>query len=298
MRRLTHDQFRLRALARQFPIISGRGSDAVVELFRRLGPIQSQVPRAPFLTISSRLPGVSYETVCTLFESHRLVKTSNIRGTVHTSVAEQFGCLDAVARATRAGQVRNVLTTIPDLAQKYNGVEFQVNTRLTNATIFGGLTIGRDEGDQDSGDMNNPNVRINNNGAIGFDSTYQVRGGFTYRFPYDMQFSGSIREATGLPQTRVYPVTTSVVPGLTQVTQNVQAVPRGEFRYPWQNLVDLRFTKVFRSGRTRIEPTVDVFNIFNNNATTNVVTTIGSSLGRPSAIVMGRLLRVGGHIAF
>jgi hypothetical protein len=199
--------------------------------------------------------------------------------------------------ATR-GQVRNVLTTIPDLAQKYNGVEFQVNTRLTNATIFGGLTIGRDEGDQDSGDMNNPNVRINNNGAIGFDSTYQVRGGFTYRFPYDMQFSGSIREATGLPQTRVYPVTTSVVPGLTQVTQNVQAVPRGEFRYPWQNLVDLRFTKVFRSGRTRIEPTVDVFNIFNNNATTNVVTTIGSSLGRPSAIVMGRLLRVGGHIAF
>jgi hypothetical protein len=44
-----------------------------------------------------------------LFESHRLVKTSNIRGTVHTSVAEQFGCLDAVARATRAAQVRNVL---------------------------------------------------------------------------------------------------------------------------------------------------------------------------------------------
>ena len=94
MRRLTHDQLRLRALARQFPIISGRGSDTVVDLFRRVGPIQSQVPRAPFLTISSRLPGVSYETVCTLFESHRLVKTSNIRGTVHTSVAEQFGCLD------------------------------------------------------------------------------------------------------------------------------------------------------------------------------------------------------------
>jgi len=109
VRRLTHDQLRLRALARQFPIISGRGSDTVVDLFRRLGPIQSQVPRAPFLTISSRLPGVSYETVCTLFESHRLVKTSNIRGTVHTSVAEQFGCLDAVARATRAAQVRNVL---------------------------------------------------------------------------------------------------------------------------------------------------------------------------------------------
>ena len=196
------------------------------------------------------------------------------------------------------GSVRNVLMTIPDLRHTYNGVEFQVHTRLPNATLFGGLTIGRDYGDQDSGDLNNPNVRINNVGAIGFDSTYQVRAGFSYRMPYDLQLSGSVREATGLPDTRVFPVTTSVVPGLTQVTQNVQVVPRGEFRYPWQNLVDLRFTKVFRTNRLRLEPTVDLYNIFNDNAVTSAVATIGPSLGRPSAIVMGRLLRVGGQITF
>ena len=89
--------------------MSGRGPEAVLELFRRLGPIQSQVPRAPFLTISSRLPGVGYQTVCTLFESHQLVKTSNIRGTVHSSVVDQFAWLDAVARATRVNQLRKVL---------------------------------------------------------------------------------------------------------------------------------------------------------------------------------------------
>jgi hypothetical protein len=55
---------------------------------------------------------------------------------------------------------------------------------------------------------------------------------------------------------------------------------------------------VFRAGRTKIEPTVDLYNLFNNNAVTNAVTTIGSSLGRPSAIVMGRLLRIGGHVTF
>ena len=88
------------------------------------------------------------------------------------------------------------------------------------------------------------------------------------------------------------------MPGLTQVTQNVQVAPRGEFRYPWQNLVDIRVSKTFRAGKARIEPTLDLFNIFNNNATTNVVTTIGSSLGRPSAIVMGRLVRVGAHMTF
>src|SRR4029450_1461248 len=109
VRRLTDDQLRLHALRRQFPAIDGRGPAAVVELFQRLGPIQSQVPRAPFLTISSRLPGVSYDTVCDLFESHRLLKTSNIRGTVHTSVPEQFALLDAVAPRPRAAQLRRGL---------------------------------------------------------------------------------------------------------------------------------------------------------------------------------------------
>jgi hypothetical protein len=199
--------------------------------------------------------------------------------------------------ATRTS-VRNVLTTVPDLRQTYNGVEFQMNSRLPRATLFGGLTIGRDEGDQDSGDLNNPNVRINNVGAVGFDSTYQIRGGWSYQLPYRLQFSGSIREATGLPQARTFTVTTSLVPGLTQVTQNVQVVPRGEFRYPWVNLVDLRFAKVVQVRGVRVEPTVDLFNIFNDNAVTNAVTTVGSSLGRPSAIVMGRLVRVGGRIAF
>jgi hypothetical protein len=170
--------------------------------------------------------------------------------------------------------------------------------RLSRATLFGGVTVGRDYGDQDSGDLNNPNVRINNTGSIGFDSTYQVRGGWSYRLPYDLQFAGSIREATGLPQNRTFPVTTSLVPGLTQVTQNVQVVPRGEFRYPWQNLVDIRVTKVWNRNGVRFEPTFDVFNLFNDAAVTSAVTTVGSSLGRPSAIVMGRLLRVGGHIIF
>jgi hypothetical protein len=194
--------------------------------------------------------------------------------------------------------VQNELTTIPDLKQTYNGAEFQVNTRLSQGNVFGGLTIGRDFGDMDSGDLNNPNNRINNQGYVGFDATYQIRGGFSYRAPFALQFSGSVREATGLPQTRVYPVTTTQVPGLTQVTQNVQVAQRGDFRYPWVNLVDLRFARSFAAGSTRFEPTIDVFNLFNNNAVTSAVTTIGTSLGRPSAIVMGRLLRVGGRITF
>ena len=199
--------------------------------------------------------------------------------------------------ATR-GLVRNVLTTVPDLQQWYNGVEFQVNARLSRATVFGGFTLGKSYGDQDSGDLNNPNVRINNRGNIGFDAPVQFRSGFRYRLPYEVQVSGSVRAASGLPQTRTYTVTTTTVPGLTQVTQSVQLVPRGEYRYPANNLVDLRLVKIFNFESVKMEPTLDVYNIFNSNAITNAVTTVGSSLGRPSAIIMGRLMRVGLHMTF
>ena len=109
VRRLTADEFRHGTLQRQFPRVSSTEPGAVLELFERLGPVQSQVPRSPFLTVSSRVPGTSYATINNLFEQHRLLKTSNLRGTVHTSTREQFGWLDAVARRSRAAQLRNHL---------------------------------------------------------------------------------------------------------------------------------------------------------------------------------------------
>ena len=63
-------------------------------------------------------------------------------------------------------------------------------------------------------------------------------------------------------------------------------------------MLDLRLSRNMQMGNLRFEPIVDLFNVFNNNAVTNANTTIGSSLLRPSAIIMGRLLRVGGRIKF
>ena len=96
MTRLGPEELAGRTLRRQFPDLPGRGPDDVLALFDRLGPIQSQVPRAPFLAASSRLPGVAYDTVNGLFADHRLVKTSSLRGTVHTSTA-------AIIPPTRCG---------------------------------------------------------------------------------------------------------------------------------------------------------------------------------------------------
>ena len=107
--RTSPDELAARTLARQFPALPARGDAAVLELFRRLGPVQSQVPRSPFLTVASRLPGVDHATVSGLFASHRLLKTSSLRGTVHTSGREHYPWLDAVARRGRAGTIRSQL---------------------------------------------------------------------------------------------------------------------------------------------------------------------------------------------
>ena len=109
MTRISADELRRSTLARQFPAIDARDGSAVLELFECLGPIQSQVPRAPFLTVASRLPGVPYQVVSDLFAAHHLLKASSIRGTVHTSTRADFVRLDAVCRRPRESVLRRVL---------------------------------------------------------------------------------------------------------------------------------------------------------------------------------------------
>jgi Winged helix DNA-binding domain len=105
----TLEQLRRATLRRQFPRVRGRGPATVVELVRRIGPIQSQAPRAPFLGIAARLPGVDHAAIAAAFEAYDIVKGSNIRGTVHVSVREHFPLLDAVTRRTFEASWRNNL---------------------------------------------------------------------------------------------------------------------------------------------------------------------------------------------
>ena len=63
-------------------------------------------------------------------------------------------------------------------------MEIQVNTHVRKAMLFGGFTVGRNYGDTDGGlDYNDPNNLIGNRGVIGYDSTYQIRAGFSYELP-------------------------------------------------------------------------------------------------------------------
>lgn len=99
-------------LGRQFPPAApagAAGAEAVVELVRRVGPVQSQAARAPFVSITARLPGASYDDVVEAHESLRLVRSTSLRGTVHTSTREQHADLAAVAIRALAPEIRRLL---------------------------------------------------------------------------------------------------------------------------------------------------------------------------------------------
>ncbi len=95
------DELRGLSLARQFPEIDRVGTDAVVATLERIGPIQSQTARSPYVGLSARLPGLTHADVTEAYESWRILRGSNIRGTVHTSTAADQLLLDAT---TRVGQ--------------------------------------------------------------------------------------------------------------------------------------------------------------------------------------------------
>lgn len=97
------DELRGLSLARQFPDLERRGPDAVTEGVRRIGPIQAQTARSPFVGLGARLPGVTHDAITAAYESLAIVRGSTIRGTVHTSTADHHVLLDATTRLGQRG---------------------------------------------------------------------------------------------------------------------------------------------------------------------------------------------------
>lgn len=91
------------ALARQFPAEPPalRSGTHVAGAVRRLGPVQSQTARSPFLALAARHPGTTHAAVTEAYEAHALVRGSTLRGTVHTMAAEDHPLHEV---ATRLGQ--------------------------------------------------------------------------------------------------------------------------------------------------------------------------------------------------
>lgn len=111
--------------------------------------------------------------------------------------------------------------------------------------------------------------------------------------------SGHYQYKTGQPLRRNFTFTRAQVPTLTQVSQQVILSPAGEVRKESISLLDFRLAGRFEpaSGIT-IEPTLDFYNLLNENAALQEVETVGPALGRISRNVDGRTVRLGVRMRF
>jgi hypothetical protein len=79
---------------------------------------------------------------------------------------------------------------------------------------------------------------------------------------------------------------------------NTQIVPPGTIYGDRLNQLDFRLTKNIVSGRVRLQPQFDLYNLLNSNAVLSLNTTYGTAWQRPIAIEPGRLIKVGMQLNF
>ena len=62
--------------------------------------------------------------------------------------------------------------------------------------------------------------------------------------------------------------------------------------------VDVRLTKNFRFGRTRLQGMFDIYNVLNANSVLGANATYGSAWLRPTSVMAGRLFKFGAQFDF
>jgi hypothetical protein len=198
-----------------------------------------------------------------------------------------------------------IITNVEGLRSDYDGVVFSVNKRMSNRwQLLAGLTLQSHEGFAHSGtftdpgtttDFNNPNYQLNRANSVVFtDIPWSLTVSGSYQLPLDVFVSGKYTARDGDPLNR-----TLSVSGLPQGTETVWVQARGDDRTEVvDKFLDVRFAKRFAVGTTRIEGTVDVFNLLNANHVLGQVEAIGSTIGRPNRILAPRIVRFGATVRF
>jgi hypothetical protein len=189
----------------------------------------------------------------------------------------------------------------------YNGVDFGINARVGSGTVFGGMSTGRQE--RITCQVSDPNfLRFCDWTKLDipfFRPQWKVAG--SYPLPFAVRVSGSFQSypggsnlenggstGAGDPSLNVnYLVNRSIIPSLTQTQVSVQLVPPGSEFLPRWNQVDMRFARKFQVKGLSLQPQLDLFNLLNANPIIAQVQTFGAALGRPTNVLLGRLVAIG-----
>jgi hypothetical protein len=204
------------------------------------------------------------------------------------------------------GSLRDrVITNVDVLESDYDGVQFDVQKRMSNRwQMLAGLSLQKHKGFDHGGtftnpgnatDFNNPNYILNRDDGSVFTElpwTFTLSG--TYVLPlWDITTSAkyTARDGDPLNRTQLFSFTS---PTTSQPSETIRVVQRGEDRTETVNkFVDIRFAKRFQAGRANLEATVDLFNLLNANHVLGQTEALGATWSRPNRILTPRIIRFG-----
>ena len=200
----------------------------------------------------------------------------------------------------------------------YNGFDVGFTARRRGASVYGGVTGGRQI--TVFCEVDDPNsLRFCDQRELDLPYLYQFKLAGTYPLPYGLHLSGSWQGLPGVPvgtarqdaeyvaaQNRVpdaslnveYNVSRTQIPALTVTSITVPLIKPGTQFLDRRNQVDIRLSKKVKVGNVDLSGQFDIFNLLNASTILSQTEQFGSALGRPTAILQGRLFALGMQLGF
>jgi hypothetical protein len=201
----------------------------------------------------------------------------------------------------------------------YNGFDLGFTSRVRGGNLFGGTSIGRQT--LVNCEFEDPNQRrFCDQRDLGIPYLVQFKLAGMYPLPYGVQISGTWQGYPGVPTGtnrqdasevdtttgRIldpslnvnYIVDRTIVPNLTQTSVTIPLIEPGSKYLDRWNQIDVRLTRRFQIRNLDVQGQFDIFNVLNSNSVLGEIENFGPTLGRPTAILQGRLFAVGAQLNF
>jgi hypothetical protein len=208
-----------------------------------------------------------------------------------------------------------------DVSDVYTGLDVTVTARLARGgVVSGGVSTGRQVTDicDMIGEANVGSNAVSSAGNIGgtniasFPSSLycrveppylaDVKALVSYPLPWwGLSASATLQNRQGPQVLASYVVNSSQTTlgrPLSVGTATTNLIAPGTEYGDRVNQLDVRIAKALNAGRARIRTTMDIFNVFNTNATLTWNTRHGPSWLTPTQIMQGRLIKFGAQLDF
>jgi hypothetical protein len=184
---------------------------------------------------------------------------------------------------------------------EFHNLEFVATKRSTGRWSLQGSFVYRWNRDNDTGYFGNnlrslaapanPNETINTDGGRYNFTTYNAKINGTFAVGRGVQVTPALRYQAGQPYGRTF--LAGAAHGINYGSQRILAEPISSRRQDSLTVFDIRIEKDFRVGGRVVSPFMDVYNITNSDAASNIAWGGGSSFQLPSTIIGPRIARFG-----